>query len=70
MIGPERLFVDRQRPLVERLGLGVAALVVIEQSQIVQRHRDIGMIGPERLLLDRQRPLVERLGLGVAALVS
>ena len=70
MIGPERLLVDRQRPLDERLGLGVAALISIEPSQIVQRSRDIGMIGPERLLVDRQRALVERLGLGVAALVA
>ncbi len=70
MIGPERLLVDRQRPLVERLGLGVAALVIIELSQIVQRQRNNGMIGPERLFFDRQRPLAERLGLGVAALIS
>ena len=57
------------RPADERQRIGVAALVIIERSQIVQRRRDIGMIGPERLLPDRQRPLVERLGLGVAALL-
>src|ERR1700686_241555 len=54
-------FGDRQRPLVERFGLGVAALISVEPSQIVQRPRDIGMIGPESLLADRQRALEERL---------
>ena len=68
MVGTERLLADRQRSLVERLGLGVAALVSVQLSQVVQRLRDIGMVGTERLLADRQRALVERLGLGVAAL--
>jgi hypothetical protein len=69
MIRPERLFVDRQRPLVGRLGLSVAALGVIEPSQIVQRQRDKSMIRAERLFPDRQRPLGERLSVGVAALI-
>src|ERR1700738_4957383 len=68
MFAPERLFPNGQRTLVQRLGLGVAAFVVIEQSQTVQRSCDIGMIAPERLFPNGQRTLVQRPGLGVAAL--
>ena len=70
MVGTERLLADRQRALVERLGLGVAALVLVQLRQIVQAVATSGMVGTERLLVDRQRALVERLGLGVAALVA
>src|ERR1700738_2052715 len=70
MIAPERLLVNRQRTLVERLGVGVAALVVIEQRQIVQRRRDLGMIAPECLLVNGQRTLVQRLGVGVAGFAA
>ena len=48
MIATERLFGNGQRPLVERLGVGVAALVEIQQTQIVQRLSDIGMVATER----------------------
>ena len=70
MIGTERLLADSQRSFVERLGIGVAALVDVERSQIVQRPGDVGMIRSKRLLVDRQRPLIEWLGFGVAALVD
>ena len=69
MVRAERLLADRQRALVERLGLGVAALVVVQRRQVVQRCGVVGMVRAQRLLADRQRALVERLGLGVAALV-
>ena len=68
MVGAECLLADRQRSLVERVGVGVAALVLVEQSQIVQRLRDIGMARTERLLADSQRSLEERLGVGIVAL--
>ena len=68
MIAPERLFPNGQRTLVQRLGVGVAALAAIQRSQIVQRRCDIGMIAPERLFPNGQRTLVQRLGVGVAAL--
>ena len=55
--------------LVERLGLGVAALGLVQLGQVVERLCDIGVVGAQRLLVDRQRALIERLGLGVAALV-
>ena len=57
-----------KRALVERLGLGVAALGAIQRRQVVERGADIGVVGAQRLLADGQRALVERLGLGVAAL--
>ena len=69
MVGTERLFVDRQRPLDELLGVGVTALGFVQQSQVVERYRDGGMIGTARLLVDRQRALIERLSVGVAGLV-
>ena len=70
MIGTERLFPDRQRALVERLGIGIATLGVVKPRQIVQRHGDIGMIGTKRLFLIASAALVERLGIGIATLVS
>ena len=70
MVGTERLFSDRQRALVKRLGVVIATLCVIKPRQIVQRYRDIGMIGTERLFSDRQRALIQRLGFGIAALID
>ncbi len=67
MLRPEGLLPDRQGALVERLGLGVLALVVVEQRVIVEAVGYIPMVRPEGLLPERQRPLVERLCLGVLA---
>ena len=50
MIGTEGFLTDRQRSLVERLGIRIATLVVVQLRQIVQRCRDIGMIGTEGFL--------------------
>jgi hypothetical protein len=36
MVGAERLLVDRQRALVERLGIAMAALRAIELSEVVE----------------------------------
>ena len=69
VIAPERFLPDRQRPLAEWLGIGVATLGAVQVGQIVQRLRDVEVIGPERILPDRQGPLVERLGIGVASLL-
>ena len=46
MVGPQRLLPDRQGPLVERLGLRVLALVVVEPRQVVEARGHIGMVGP------------------------
>ena len=48
MVGAERLFPDRKRSPVERLGLGVVALVLVQQGQTVQASGHIGMLGAER----------------------
>ena len=61
--------IDRERSLVERFGIGVTALVIVQKRQIVQRQRDIGMVGPKRFLMDGERSLVKRFGVGIAALV-
>ena len=66
----ERLLPDRQRALVERLGVGVLALVLVHDGQVVEGRGHVGVVCAERLLLDRQRALVERLGVGVLALLA
>ena len=66
--GPSAFSPIAQRALVERLGVGVAALGLVQRGQVVERGGDIGVIGAERLLADRESALVERLGVGVAAL--
>ena len=58
MVGAERLLVDRERALVQRLGLGIAALVVVQLGEVVEVDADIRVVGAERLLVDRQRALV------------
>ena len=67
VLGAERLLVDRDGALVERLGLRVAAGVPVEQGQVVERGGEVWVLGAERLLADRDSALVERLGLRVAA---
>src|SRR6516225_8682153 len=59
MNGPKRLFLDCQRPLGERFGVGKAALLFIEQSEILQKR-------PQ----DRHRSPVERRGVRVAVLLG
>jgi hypothetical protein len=54
MIATKRLFPYRQRSLIQRLGVGVAALPIVQVSQIVQRLSDIGMIATKRLFQYRQ----------------
>ena len=54
---------------MERLGLGIAALMFVELGQVVQAKSNLRTVYPERFLMDRKGALVERLGLGVAALV-
>ncbi len=68
MLRPEGRLVDRQRPLVPRLRLGVLALVVVEPRQVVEARGNTRVLGTQRLLPDRQGAFVGRLGLGVSAL--
>src|SRR5436190_2144093 len=69
MVGAKHLFVDGQCTLVERFGLAVLALVPVEQCQLVECIRYVGMVGAKHLLTDGERTLVERFGLAVLALV-
>ncbi len=68
MVGSQSVLVDRQRTLVERLSLGVAALGVIKRRQVVEARGHVGVLRAQRLLPDRQPPLIEGLGIGVLAL--
>jgi hypothetical protein len=54
MIGPSRLLDDGQAALVERLGLGVAALRTVEEGEVVERDGSRGMIGPVEALGERK----------------
>ena len=69
MVRTEGFFEDRERALVEPLGLAVAALVPVENRQIVEACGGIGVVRTECFFFDRERTLEERLGFGVAALV-
>ena len=68
MNATERLFENSQSPLVQRLGVGVAALVCVQQTQIIQRLSDTEMVAAERLFANGQRSPVQPFGVGVAAL--
>ena len=51
MLRAEHLLFDRQRPFVQRLGLGVGAGSLVEQSEIVQARRRTRMLRAEHLLM-------------------
>src|SRR3712207_7566975 len=68
VLGPQDLLFNGERPLVEGLGRGIAALEIIEPRQVIQARGDIGMLGPQDLLFNGERPLVEGLSRGIAAL--
>ena len=57
MVGAEGLLLDRQRAFVERLGLGVLALGVVELGQVVQACGHSGMVLPNIILRNFQRLL-------------
>jgi len=42
VIGAQRLLGDGKIALVQRLGLGVAALALVEPGQVVERGADVG----------------------------
>ena len=60
----------RDGPLYNRQGIRIAALAIVQRSQIVQRGRDAGMVGTEAFLSYCQRPLVQRFSIGIATLRS
>ena len=70
MIGTKCFFPYRQRPLVQRLGIGIATLGSdTELARLFSDARNIGMIGTDHLFLNRQRSLVQRFGISVTTLV-
>src|SRR5436305_687868 len=65
MFWAELLLPDAQGSLVERLGLRVLALTVVEVRQSVERTGYMRMLGSELQLPDTQGSLVERLGFAI-----
>ena len=59
---------DGERAAVQRLGLGIAALGVIQLGQVVEEQPNIGMVGIKCLFGDGERTLKGRLRLGITAL--
>src|ERR1700683_3936644 len=68
MVRSERLLVDREGTLEERLGVCIVALSPVQPGEVVEADGDGRMVRSERLLVDREGALVERLGVGIAAL--
>src|SRR2546428_7331189 len=66
----KRLFTNGQGTLVERLGLLVLVLLIVEACQVVECARGIGMLRAKRLFPNCQSALVERLRLPVLAPAS
>ena len=66
----DRLFQDGERALQQRRGLAGAALLLLDQSEAVERLRHIGVLRPKRLLAYGERAGEEPLRLGPAALVA
>ena len=46
MVGSKRHLGDGERALVERLGLAVSALRMMQHGEIVERDGDVGVVGP------------------------
>ena len=69
MVRSQSLLQDSQRPLIERFGFHVFALVPIENCQFIQACSYIRMVRSQGFLPDSQRPLAERFGFHVFALI-
>src|SRR5207247_11379909 len=61
-VRPEGLLVDGERAPVERLGVRVPALRLIEERRLVEARDEPRVFRAERLLPDGERLLEERLG--------
>jgi hypothetical protein len=70
MVVRKRLLADRQRPLEQRLRIGVALLPLVKGRQIAQAGADLSTFEAKHLFHDRQRSPVKWLGLGVAPLAA
>ena len=67
MFWPKNLLPDPERFLKERFGFGVLAHVLVQQGQVIEALRRVGMFWPKNLLPDPERFLKERFGFGVLA---
>jgi CheY-like chemotaxis protein len=56
---------DRKRALLKTFGFGISPETGIDQRQIVQRGRNIGVLGSKSLFADRERSPVKRFRLAV-----
>ena len=65
MIGAEGFFTNGEAALVERLGVGIAALAVVKRGQVVERRGDIGVVGAEGFFADGEAALRQGDGLSV-----
>jgi hypothetical protein len=57
MVRSKRLLSDGEGALVERLGVSVAALVVVEEGQVVEVGGGVGMVRSQRFFSDGEAPL-------------
>src|SRR6185295_7954406 len=64
----EQGFLDPKALPELRLGGRQFALLLINDGQIVECHRHIGMLSPQRLTKASQRPLKKRFGIGITRL--
>jgi len=62
VFGAEPLLLDRERPVEQRLGLGVLTLGEVEQGQVVERPGHLQLLSTGSFVEDRQCALIERLG--------
>src|SRR6266567_4120858 len=70
MLRSQLLLPNLQRPLVERLGFRILALLTVETRKAVEWRGHIGMHWSYLLLPNLQRPPVERLGFRIPALLT
>jgi len=68
MLGSERRFGDRERPQIKRLGFVVAALCIVEPTEVVEARSDVRVLPSVRLLGNGNGPEIELLSFGVATL--
>ena len=66
MVGPQRFVLDGEGSLVQRLGFPVAALVPVEQRQVVEAFGSVRVLRPRRLFANGEGALAQRRGFRVA----
>src|SRR5262245_49519622 len=69
MFVPECLLGEGKQAPVERLSLGVLALLSVKARQRMKRYPDIGVVRTLRLFLDGKHPFSDRGRLGIFALL-